>query len=187
MVRLLPILCVAAIGTLEAASYPAATRAPVGDSLGPVPAIRSLAASLVVALLIAGCGTIETTPPAPTPADFGGIAAELSRHGVQVDDIVSGDAGCDDRELIPTAIGLTASGVDQTKPVRIYLYIFNNATSFQKLRARIDTCARSFVTDADTFQSIEQSPYVMAGQGPWAPGFKAALRAGLGVAAGTGG
>lgn len=149
--------------------------------------LRSLAASLIVALLVAACGAITTTPPAPTPADFGGIAAELSRHGITVDDIVSGDAGCDDRELIPTAIALTASGVDQTKPVRIYLYIFNNEASLQKLRSRIDTCARSFVTDAETFESFEQSPYVVAGQGPWAPGFEAALRAGLEVAAGTGG
>jgi hypothetical protein len=140
----------------------------------------------LLAVLVAGCGTIETTPPAPTPADFGGIANELGQRGIHVDDIVSGDAGCTDPQLIPTAIGMTASGLDQSKPVRIYLYIFRNRDSFEKLRSAIDTCARSFVTDPETFESIEQSPYVVAGQGPWGQQFEAALRSGLEVAAGTG-
>jgi hypothetical protein len=140
----------------------------------------------MLAFLVTGCGTIETTPPAPTPADFGGIANELGQRGIHVENVVSGDAGCTDPQLVPTAIGMTASGLDQTKPVRIYLYIFRNRDSFEKLRAAIDTCARSFVTDAETFESIEQSPYVAAGQGPWGQQFEAALRAGLEVAAGTG-
>ena len=148
--------------------------------------IRSIAAIVAVALVVAACGTIETTPAAPSPADFGGIALQLRQHGIEVKDIVSGDAGCTDADLIPTAIGMTATGVDQTTPVRIYLYIFRNHASFEKLRARIDDCARSFVTDPETFESIEQSPFVVAGQGPWAPAFEAALRAGLEVAAGTG-
>ena len=137
--------------------------------------------------LVAGCGVISTTPPAPTPADFLGIAAELAKHDIAVDDFVSGDAGCTDPVLIPTAIGLTASGLDQTDPVRLYLYIFRNRDSFERLRAEVDTCARSFVTDPQTFETIEQSPFVVAAQGPWAPEFEAALRAALEVAAGTGG
>jgi hypothetical protein len=140
----------------------------------------------MVALVVSACGTISTSPPAPTPADFGGIASELTRLGVRVDDAVSGDAGCTDRELIPTAIALDAVGLDQTRPIRIYLYIFRNRASFEKLRANIDSCARSYVTDPETFESVEQSPYVLAGQGPWAPRFEAALRHGLEVAAGTG-
>ena len=103
-----------------------------------------------------------------------------------MNNVVSGDAGCADRELIPTAIAVDASGLDQATPVRIYLYIFRNHASFEKLRANIDTCARSFVTDPETFESVEQSPFVLAGQGPWAPRFEAAIRQGLEVAAGTG-
>ena len=170
----------------RAGIVPPTTTWPTGDSLRTVPPIRTAAASAVLALAVAACGAISTSPPAPTPADFGGIANELGRGGVTVTDIVSGDAGCDDRELIPTAIAFDASGLDQATPVRIYVYIFRNRASFEKLRARIDTCARSFVTDPETFESVEQSPYVLAGQGPWAPRFEAALRAGLEVAAGTG-
>lgn len=147
---------------------------------------RVVVASALVAIAVSACGAISTSPPAPTPADFGGIASELAREGVAVSDVVAGDAGCPDRELIPTAIAVDAVGLDQVQPVRIYLYIFRNRASFEKLRASIDTCARSFVTDPESFESVEQTPYVVAGQGPWAPRFEAAIRHGLEVAAGTG-
>ncbi len=145
------------------------------------------AALLFVASLgLAACGSISTTAPAPTPADFQGLATELTIRGVAIDDLVSGDAGCDDKVLIPTAIGITANGLDQDEPVRIYLYIFRNREAFERLRATIDACARSYVTDPDTFETVEQSPFVLAGQGPWAPKFEAAVREALLVAGGTG-
>jgi hypothetical protein len=143
-------------------------------------------ALLLIAALVAGCGVISTTPPAPTPADFQGIAAEIVSRDIQIDNLVSGDAGCDDPTLNPTAIGFDASGLDQATPVRLYIYIFRNRASYERLRGAIDECARSFVTDPDTFESIESSPFVLAGQGPWAPEFKAALREALTVASGTG-
>ena len=151
-----------------------------------MPPIRVVVARVALALAVTACGTISTSPPAPTPADFGGIASQLSRQGVRVNDAVSGDAGCTDPDLIPTAIAVEASGLDQPTPVKIYLYIFRNRASFEKLRANIDTCARVYVTDPETFESVEQSPYVLAGQGPWSPRFEAAIRKGLEVAAGTG-
>ena len=150
--------------------------------LAAPPALLLLAAALVVA----ACGSITTTAPAPTPADFQGLATELTVRRIAIDDLVSGDAGCDDKVLIPTAIGITAKGLDQAEPVRIYLYIFRNRDAFERLRTTIDGCARSFVTDPQTFESVEQSPFVLAGQGPWAPQFEAAIREALRVAAGTG-
>ncbi len=148
---------------------------------------RSLVTALIpMALVLAACGTISTTAPAPTPADFQGIASELTRRSIVIDDLVSGDAGCDDSTLIPTAIGLTATGLDQIEPVRIYLYIFRNRDAFDRLRPSIDDCARAFVTDPETFETVEQSPFVLAGQGPWAPEFEAAVREALTVAGGTG-
>ena len=148
--------------------------------------MRRIAAIAVVATAIGGCGTISTSPPAPTPADFQGIAAELVQRSITIGDIVSGDAGCDDPALIPTAIGIDAGGLDQPVPVRIHMYIFRNRASFEKLRASVDLCARSFVTDPQTYETVEQSPYVLAGQGPWSPRFEAAIREALEVAAGTG-
>jgi hypothetical protein len=142
---------------------------------------------VVAAWLVAACGTISTTPPAPTPADFQGIFTEFAKRGIEVDHSVAGDAGCPDAVLTPTAIAFDAKGLDQAQPVRIYLYIFADRETFDRLRPSIDTCARSFVTDPETFESVEQSPFVLAGQGPWGQQFEAAIREGLTVAAGTGG
>jgi hypothetical protein len=160
-----------------------------GDSLAlmhdrrrPLP----LAALALAMALIGACGTISTTAPAPTPADFQGIASELTKRGIVIDELVSGDAGCRDPILIPTAIAFTARGLDQVEPVRIYLYIFRNRDAFERLRATVDDCARSFVADPETFETAEQSPFVVAAQGPWAPEFEAAVRDALEVAAGTG-
>ena len=141
---------------------------------------------LAAAFLAAACGVLTTTPPAPTPADFQGIASEIVRRGIAIEHLVSGDAGCDDPVLNPTAIGLDASGLDQAENVRLYLFIFRNRQVYERLRASVDECARSFVTDPETFESIESSPFVLAGQGPWAPEFKAALRDALTEASGTG-
>jgi hypothetical protein len=137
-------------------------------------------------LATTACGRISLTPPAPTPADFPGIETELASHSVIVSRMVSGDAGCDDRTLIPTAIAFDAHGLDQPDPVRIYAYIFRNRAAYERLRASVDLCARSFVTDPETYEAIEQSPYVLAGQGPWGTQFEAAVRDALKVAAGTG-
>ena len=142
---------------------------------------------VLVALAAAGCSFVETTPPEPTPADFPDTAIQLTQRGVVIDHVVSGDAGCDDAVLAPTAIAFDASGLDQHDKVRVYLYVFRNRASFERLRATVDDCARSFVTDPETYESIEQSPFVMVGQGPWGTRFEAALRSGLEVAAGTGG
>jgi hypothetical protein len=162
---------------------------PSDGSLAPVPRIAPVRVALAVlgcVLVVGACSSVSFTAPAPTPADFQGIATELTKRRIAIDGLVSGDAGCTDPVLIPTAIGLTARGLDQADPVRIYLYIFRNRASFERLRATVDDCARSFVTDPATFETVEQSPFVLAGQGPWAPGFEAAVREALEVSAGTG-
>ncbi len=144
-------------------------------------------AVLLVAAMVASCSTISRTSPAPTAADFPGIAGVFTQHGIRVDRIISGDAGCNDIDIARTAIGFDGSGLDQATPVRIRIYIFRNRVTFERLRATIDTCAASFVTDQETFESIDQSPYVVAGQGPWGTAFRDAVRAAIGEAAGTGG
>src|SRR6187397_2333686 len=102
--------------------------------------------ALGFAVAIGGCGALTERAPAPTPADFQGIATEIVRRGIAIDNIVSGDAGCNDKVLNPTAIGLDASGKDQAAPVRLYLYIFRDREAYERLRSAVDECARSFVT-----------------------------------------
>src|SRR6187200_2554420 len=85
-----------------------------------------------------------------------------------------------------TAIGFDAKGLDQPDPVRLRIYIFRDRDAFERLRTSVDMCARSYVTDPGSYETVEQSPYVLAAQGPWGPRFKAAVRESIDVAAGTG-
>lgn len=147
---------------------------------------RVLVLAIVAALATAACGA-ATKPPAPTPADFIGLTHELALRGIAATDIVSGDAGCADRHLTPTAISFTAQGLDQSTPVRIYLYIFGDRDAFERNLGNVDSCARSYVGDPAAYEKLEVSPYVAAGQGPWATAFRAALSQALTTAAGTGG
>ena len=146
-----------------------------------------LPALILGSVLLAACGTISTTPPPATPTDFPGLAGRLNAAGIKVAGWVSGEAGCDDAELRRTAIRFEAHGLDQASPVTLFLYVFRNRDAFERNRASIGPCAAAYVSDPETFEQIEQSPYVVASQGPWASGFEAALRATLATAAGTGG
>jgi hypothetical protein len=154
----------------------------------PAPVRRAQVAALLLGLvaILGGCSTISRTPPAATAEPFPGIAGQLSLHGIHVDGIVSGDAGCPDANLGKTAIGFDASGLDQATAVRVHLFIFRDRATYERLRASIDQCAASFVTDPATYESVETSPYVAAGQGPWGPTFKDNIRAAITEAAGTG-
>ncbi len=149
--------------------------------------MRTVLFVVVLAALATGCTTITGTPPAPTPADFPGIAAALARHGVAIGNVVSGDPGCDDANLVPTAIRFEAAGLDQPAPTRAYIYIFRSRATFDRLLRDVARCAGAFVTDEEGEPRIAVSPYVLTGPGPWPPAFREAVEAGLKEAAGTGG
>jgi hypothetical protein len=148
---------------------------------------RSTVALALASLLLAGCGTISVTPAPATPTDFPGLTGRLNAAGIEVRDWVSGDPGCDDPELARTAIRFTASGLDQAEAVPMYLYVFRNRDAWERNLGTVGPCAAAFVTDPETFEQVEESPYVVAGQGPWAPEFEATLRRTLESAAGSGG
>jgi hypothetical protein len=151
------------------------------------PPHRAALAVAVCLLIVAGCGTISTSAPPATPTGFQGIASLLVQNGFKIDHVVSGDAGCDDPTLKRTAIALDASGLDQATPTRLYIYIFRDQAAFDRLRQTVDDCARAYATNPDAFDSVEASPYVVAGPGPWGANFKAAVRSIFRQAAGTGG
>lgn len=144
-------------------------------------------AAVLVASLVGGCASITETPPAPTAADFPGLAAALARRGIVIDRIVSGDPGCDDPALVPTAIRFDASGLDQAAPTRVYVYIFRNREAFERLLRDVASCASRYVTDEEGEPWVPISPFVMTGPGPWSPAFREALTEGLTEAAGSGG
>jgi hypothetical protein len=151
--------------------------------------LRRLAAPafLVLALSVAGCAGLLESPPVPDPEAFPGISGQLGRFGVDVANWTSGDAGCGDASLSPTAIRFDAHGLDQAAPILLRIYIFRDRAAWERRLADVDACAAAWADDPATFEIVQVSPYVVAGQGPWPPEFEAALRRGLTEAAGTGG
>lgn len=140
---------------------------------------------LLVVALLAGCrATTVVGEPDPTPTDMIGLATELQRRGVLVTGVVSGDAGCSDPDLVPAAIAFQASGLDQVEPAAIRIFIFRNDAAYARQRAGVDACAAAFVTDPATYEVLDASPFVLVGQGPWAPDFKQVLRETLEAGAG---
>lgn len=146
--------------------------------------LRMLAVGAVLLVAAAGCTGSGATEPEGTPTDFPGIAARMRPLGITFDNVLSGDAGCPDPELVKTAISFDASGLDQVEPVHVYLYVFRNDAAYEKLRPRVDLCAREYISEPETYVSVDISPYVASSRGPWAPGFEAAFRDGLGKSAG---
>ncbi len=146
-----------------------------------------MVAAAAVAVMLAACNPAGVAAPSPTPADFGGISQVLQNRGLTILDVVSGDAGCPGSDLAKTAISFEASGLDQAAPVQVYLYIFHDHDTWVRRSTDVGGCAQSYVTDPSTYESLAISPYVVSGQGPWAPGFTAQLRQGLTSAAGDGG
>jgi hypothetical protein len=142
--------------------------------------------ALVAIAVLGGCSALAEPAPTPTPQPFPGIAGELGRVGVEVLSWTSGDAGCDDPTLSPTAIRFEAKGLDQPTPVQLRIYIFKNREAWNRRSADVEACAVAWATDPATFELLQVSPYVVAGQGPWPPQFDAAVRDGITAAAGTG-
>jgi len=149
--------------------------------------LRLGAAAMLAATVLAGCAGLIEREPSPTAQDFGGIVAALGSEGISITNPQSGDAGCSDPSLVPTAISFQASGLGVTSPIQLRVYIFGSDDSYRKLRPNVDACAARWATDPPTFEMVDASPYVMAGQGPWPPGFKFAVQHALRVAAGIAG
>jgi hypothetical protein len=142
---------------------------------------------LALAFLLTGCAGVLQSPPVPDPEAFPGITGQLGRFGVEVLNWTSGDPGCDDPELSPTSIRFEAQGLDQASPVLQRIYIFRNREAWDRNLPDVDLCAAAWAEDPATFEILQVSPYVLAGQGPWPPEFEAAIRQGIEEAAGNGG
>jgi hypothetical protein len=146
---------------------------------------RIAAVAALLALTLGGCRALLEPTPSPTPVDFVGIASQLAQRGIAIDHVLSGDAGCSNPNLIPTAISFTASGLDQRQPVKVYLYIFSSQDAYNRRLPDVDACARAYVTDASTYAAVDAAPYVASGQGPWGQQFTDQIRAALRAAAGA--
>ncbi len=143
-------------------------------------------AALAACLLLTACEG-DNNPANPTPASLSTSLEVFGAEGLKLSNVVSGDSGCGPSDLSHTAVSFDAQGLDQTVPTRIYFYGFRNRATFERLAASVDACAKSYVTDPASYGSLQVSPFVLAGPGPWAPQFHDRLRQALTRAAGNGG
>lgn len=148
---------------------------------------RTFRFGLLIVLLVAACSGPIGATPRPTPQDFETLVGEMTKVGVLINEVRSGDPGCDDPALAAPAIAFSARGLDQPDPVRIHLFIFRNRDAYERRRGDVDACARAFIGDPARIEAVDASPFVAIGEGPWAPGFREAVRsvlvAGVGVPA----
>src|SRR5437762_4170430 len=133
----------------------------------------------MIACLTLGACEADNNPANPTPASIPNVLGVLVQRGIVVSNVVSGDPGCADSNLAHTAVSMSASGFDQATPTKLYLYAFRNRATFQQLAPTVDACARTYATDPAAYGSIQASPFVLAGPGPWSPDFTSRLRAAL--------
>ena len=145
------------------------------------------AATLVAALVVGGCTALQGRPPEPTPLDFGGIATQLTLQGLTVARPISGDAGCADPTIIPTAIGFDLSSLGVEQPIRARVYIFGDRAAYERRRADVDRCVAAWATDPAAVEFVDGSPFVLVVQGPVPALFKSALGRAITTAAGNGG
>ena len=157
--------------------------------LGPAVARTILARALLAlaALTFGGCSTLGGATPAPTPQDFPGIADQLALQGLTVGQPRSGDPGCSDSTLAPTAIAFDLSGLGVTSPIRARVFLFADDAAYQRRRADVDTCTAAWATDPANVEFIDESPFVLVIQGPIPAPFKAAVVRALTTASGRGG
>lgn len=148
---------------------------------------RALRRAIVLAavVLLAGCSDLGGAPPAPTPLDFPGIAGQLTLQGLVVAQPRSGDAGCNDPTLIPTAISFDLSGLGVTTPIRARVFMFADRSAYDRRRAAVDTCTAAWTTDPATVEFVNAPPFVLVVQGPIPTAFKAALVRALTTSAGA--
>lgn len=149
--------------------------------------VARVAAIILLAAVAAGCSGLLQSPPVPNPESFPEIAGQLGRFGVNVESWTAGDPGCDDPSLSPTSIRFDAMGLDQPTPVTLRIYIFRNREAWERRSADVDACAAEWADDPATFELVQVSPYVLAGQGPWPTEFDKAIHQALTEAAGNGG
>ena len=78
-------------------------------------------------------------------------------------------------------------GLDQSTPVTLRIYIFRNRDAWDRRSADVEACAAEWADDPASFELVQVSPYVLAGQGPWPTEFDKAIHQALTEAAGNGG
>ncbi len=147
---------------------------------------RTLLLTAVLSFILAACGSsldAARGSAEPTPTDFRGLVKRFAAYEISVSNVVSGDPGCSDQDLVPMAIAFQLSGGGIITPVQARIYRFKNQASYDKLRARVDSCAAEWITNPAELLMVDASPYVLVTEGVPEGAPADAIRAALAQAA----
>lgn len=145
-------------------------------------------AAVVAAALLAGACAGPPVPNTPVPATD--VFQELALAGASTVNLVSGDPGCSDANMIPYAIHAQVKmppGAAATSDV--YLFTWANRAGWTRGAVAFESCRSEFAAGSKAagrpVDEIDMSPYRMFGAG-WSPALKTALTQALTKAAGDG-
>lgn len=135
----------------------------------------------MAAALSIGC---ESFRPVATPADATSIFEELARRGGSVTEIVAGETGCGDPELVANAIRFRLKVAGMTEPATVHLFLFRNRSSFEAAADPVERCRGRYAASQPGVESVAVGTYRAFGAG-WPPELRELLESTLSDLAGS--
>ena len=105
-----------------------------------------LPALLAVALggaLVAGCYSFSE--PSFDPGNKRDVLRSIVRRGIVVSQPVVGQTACDDADLVPNSLYLTARLPDETEPRDVYIHTYREKW-WERSRAEVDACQATYAS-----------------------------------------
>jgi hypothetical protein len=139
--------------------------------------------SLLVALLVAGCGTAV---PTATPQDMTGVLSALVLRGVAIRQVVGGDTGCPNSPLHSNAaridLNLEGNGRDQ----QVYLFRWRRTADYDAAAEGFAECVAQHAARSTppAVEVVEVRPWRAYGSG-WSRELTSLVREALQAAAGN--
>ena len=117
--------------------------------------------------LLAACSSLEAVA---TPADAQGIFEELARRGGTVTEIVSGETGCGEADLVDNAIRFRLLAPGAAEPARVHLFLFRGRAAFDQGAEPVERCRSTFESGAPagSVGGLAVAPYRLFASG-WSP------------------
>ena len=150
---------------------------------------RSLGLALLTAAVLLGACSGPPIPATPQPAT--GVFTELAILGGSTPNLVSGDPGCNQPDMIPYAIHAQVRvPANASQLTDVYLFTWADHGSWSRGAVAFDSCRAEYAASRSaagrTVDELDVSPYRAFGAG-WSPALKSALQQAMTEAAGNGG
>lgn len=122
--------------------------------------------------------------------DLSGLVQEMVKRGIAVLSATSGEAGCDDPDLVANAVHFRVLPPGEARPRDVFLFTFGNHAAWAAGGPAVTACRTAWsarvATGEEGVWELDVSPFRLFGAG-WSPTLRELLRQAVTVAAGNGG